>query len=71
MDGQGTTQESARRNQQAKAMYSKESVTTEAKTTIQQESAQEAKKEGSHNEKETASKGKVKDRGVGEGEFGK
>ena len=69
----GITQESAPTHEivKNKAMSSKDNVTTAARRAIPQGSAQKAKKEESQKEKETVTRGKAKDRGDGEKEFGK
>ena len=73
VDHQGITQESAptRKSAKAKARDSKENVPIAARRVIPQGSAPKAKKEESQKEKETVTKEKAKDRGVGEREFGK
>jgi hypothetical protein len=51
----------------AKAMDSRENVTTAVRKAIQQARASKAKKEESQKEREMVTKEKAKDRGVGEG----
>ncbi len=55
----------------AKAKDCKESVTSAVRRVILQESARRAKKEESQKGKETVTKEKAKDRGVGERKFGR
>ncbi len=71
MDHRGVAPETApiSRRAKARAKDSKEDVTTAAQKDIPQGDARNSKKEGSQKDKETITKGMVKD-GVGEKAFG-